>query len=224
MTRKSIIINYKHIRKPYLTLEQRYRNKRKLKKLINRWKPIAIILLLAFIAYIVHTGTITILSKLEAKEIYSTIDSNIIYTIAPLETKITPKKDIIVPKVINYTPQKKTIAREAKKEVVKKSLQPQSDVQKQVQAIAGEYGWGTGEQWEALSWIIQKESSWNPNAQNPKSTAYGLFQHLDMTRKNYNCPKTADVEIQTRCGIKYIQARYKTPTGARQFWTQNKWY
>jgi SLT domain-containing protein len=93
-----------------------------------------------------------------------------------------------------------------------------------VQGIAKEYGWGEGEQWEALSWIIQKESSWNLNAQNPKSTAYGLFQHLDMTRKNYNCPKTANVEVQTHCGIKYIKARYKTALEAKKFHQSKGWY
>ena len=130
--------------------------------------------------------------------------------------KISTLEAIPEPKPVNIPPKPKTIAREAKK--------PQSDIQKQVQSIAKEYGWGEGEQWEALSWIIQKESSWNPNAQNPKSTAYGLFQFLDMTRKNYNCPKTADVDVQTRCGMRDIQARYKTPVGAKIFWQKNKWY
>lgn len=130
--------------------------------------------------------------------------------------KISTLERIEEPKPVNIPAKPKTIAREAKK--------PQSDIQKQVQNIAKEYGWGEGEQWEALSWIIQKESSWNPNAQNPKSTAYGLFQFLDMTRKNYNCPKTADVDVQTRCGIRYIQARYKTPIEAKIFWKKNKWY
>ena len=133
-------------------------------------------------------------------------------------------REIIIEKVINDTPQKKTIAKEVKKQVSKKSLLPQSDIQRQVQDIANEYGWGTGEQWEALSWIIQKESGWRVDAQNPTSTAYGLFQHLDGTRKSYNCPKTTDIRIQTECGIRYIKARYKTATGAKQFWNQNKWY
>jgi membrane-bound lytic murein transglycosylase MltF len=105
--------------------------------------------------------------------------------------------------------------------VAKKDL---TAIQKQVQGIAKEHGWGEGEQWEALSWIIHKESSWNPTAQNKTSTAYGLFQWLDATRQNYNCPKTADVEIQTRCGIKYIQARYGTPTEAQKFHERKGWY
>jgi hypothetical protein len=45
-----------------------------------------------------------------------------------------------------------------------------------------------------------------------------------MTRKNYNCPKTADVEVQTYCGIKYIKARYKTALEAKKFHQSKGWY
>ena len=152
------------------------------------------------------------------------IESNIIYGSISLETKITPKKDIIVPKTINDTPKKKTLAREAKKEVSKKSLLPQSDIQKQVQAIAGEYGWGNGGQWEALSWIIQKESGWRVDAQNPTSTAFGLFQQLSATRKNYGCYGKTSVEEQTHCGVRYIKARYGDPVKTKIFWEKNRWY
>jgi muramidase (phage lysozyme) len=75
-----------------------------------------------------------------------------------------------------------------------------------------------------LSWIIQKESSWNNNAQNKTSTAYGLFQFLDKTWAGYKCTKTSDIEIQTKCGIKYIQARYGTPTKARAFHLRKGYY
>lgn len=110
----------------------------------------------------------------------------------------------------------KTPARKAKKDP--------TGIKAQVQGIAKEYGWGEGKQWEALSWIIQKESGWRVDAQNPKSTAYGLFQWLDSTRKAYNCPKTTDVAIQTHCGIKYIKARYKTPLEAKKFHQSKGWY
>jgi hypothetical protein len=131
-------------------------------------------------------------------------------------TKLEKLEVIPEPKPIQSTPKPKTLAREAKKE--------QITIKEQVRAIASHHGWGDGKQWEALSWIIYKESSWNPTAQNPKSTAYGLFQWLDMTRKNYNCPKTADIAIQTECGIKYIKARYGTPTGAKAHHLLKNWY
>jgi len=115
-----------------------------------------------------------------------------------------------------YTLKTKTPAR--------KVILPKSDIQKQVQSIANEYGWGTGEQWEALSWIIFKESSWNPNAQNPKSTAFGLFQFLNQTWTGYGCVKNNDVENQTRCGIKYIQKRYGDAVSAQKFHLSRGWY
>lgn len=131
-------------------------------------------------------------------------------------TKLTKLDIYIAPKPVNIPPKPKTPAREAKKE--------QIAIKEQVKSIASQHGWGDGEQWEALQWIIQKESSWNPNAQNKRSTAYGLFQWLDGTRKAYNCPKTADVAIQTECGIKYIKARYKTPVEAKKFHQTKGWY
>ena len=214
MTRKSITINYKHIRKPYLTLQDKYRNKRKLKKLITRWSiasKITLIIVIAMFGWWLINRPTPIAGAIEEQH-------------SAIKLEKLEHREIIIEKVINDTPQKKTLAKEVKKQVSKKSLLPQSDIQRQVQDIANEYGWGTGEQWEALSWIIQKESGWRVDAQNPTSTAFGLFQHLDGTRKSYNCPKTTDIRIQTECGIRYIQARYKTPTGARQFWNQNKWY
>ena len=130
--------------------------------------------------------------------------------------KISTLERIEEPKPVNIPPKPKTIAREAKK--------PQSDIQKQVQSIAKEYNWGEGEQWEALSWIIQKESSWNINAQNKRSTAYSLFQFLDQTWKSYGCVKNNDVDNVTRCGIKYIQKRYGTPVEAKAHHLKKGWY
>ena len=130
--------------------------------------------------------------------------------------KISTLEVIPEPKPVNIPPKPKTLAREAKND--------QIAIKEQVRTIASEHGWGDGKQWEALDWIIQKESSWNPNAQNPKSTAFGLFQWLDMTRKAYNCPKTADVTIQTECGIKYIKARYGDPVEAKKFHQAKGYY
>jgi hypothetical protein len=131
-------------------------------------------------------------------------------------TKLERLEPIPEPKPVNIPLKPKTLVREAKKDL--------TAIQKQVQGIAKEHSWGEGEQWEALSWIIQKESSWNPTAQNKTSTAYGLFQWLDGTRKAYNCQKTADVAIQTQCGIKYIKARYGDPIEAKKFHQAKGWY
>jgi cell wall-associated NlpC family hydrolase len=86
-----------------------------------------------------------------------------------------------------------------------------------------EFGW-TGAQWTALDWLISKESSWNPAAQNPTSTAYGLFQFLDKTWAGTGGTKTSDPVLQSFYGLKYIKNRYKTPAGAKAHWESNHWY
>jgi hypothetical protein len=94
----------------------------------------------------------------------------------------------------------------------------------QVRAVAARYGWGTGPQWTALDKLIQKESSWNPNAQNPNSTAYGLFQFLNSTWASTGIAKTSNPSQQAEAGMRYIQSRYGTPTGAVAFHARNNWY
>lgn len=96
-------------------------------------------------------------------------------------------------------------------------------VQAIVRDAAAKRGW-LGAQWDALSWIIGKESSWNPRAQNPSSTAYGLFQFLNGTWASTGIAKTADPALQAEAGMRYIAARYGTPLGAQAFWQRNGWY
>lgn len=92
-----------------------------------------------------------------------------------------------------------------------------------VKAIAARYGWDGGDQWKALDALIQKESSWNPNAQNPHSTAYGLFQFLDSTWAGYG-PKTSNPSLQTEYGLRYIKNRYTNPVLAWAFHRAHNWY
>ena len=56
------------------------------------------------------------------------------------------------------------------------------------------------EQFYCLDQIIFKESRWNPKANNPRSTAYGLFQVLKSKEK--------DPIKQIDQGLKYINHRY----------------
>jgi trimeric autotransporter adhesin len=72
--------------------------------------------------------------------------------------------------------------------------------------------------------ILLRESSFNPRAQNPTSTAFGLFQFLNSTWATVNCTKTSDAYRQSVCGLRYIKRRYGTPEAAWRFWQQNHWY
>lgn len=100
-----------------------------------------------------------------------------------------------------------------------------------VSQVFASRGWGTGPQWTATDWIVQKESAWNPAAQNPVSTASGLFQHINATWNAYKRPgvtasrmRDASVLEQGHAGMNYIAARYGTPTAAQAFWVANGHY
>ena len=97
-------------------------------------------------------------------------------------------------------------------------------VQDQVRAVANRYGWGTGPQWAALARLVQKESSWNPNAQNPTSTAFGLFQFLNSTWGTVGATKTSNPGLQAEAGLRYIQGRYRNPAAALAFHNRNNYY
>ena len=99
-----------------------------------------------------------------------------------------------------------------------------SGVQQAVRNVANGYGWGTGRHWDSLSQLIHKESSWNPNAQNKTSSAYGLFQFLNSTWAGVGGRKTSDPALQAQFGLKYIQQRYGDPEKALGFHKKNNWY
>lgn len=93
-----------------------------------------------------------------------------------------------------------------------------------VQQVMAGFGWGKGAEWAALDWLVQHESSWNPMAQNPHSSAFGLFQFLDSTWGGTGIAKTSDARLQAMAGAKYIQGRYFDPIGAQTFWQGHHWY
>jgi hypothetical protein len=64
-------------------------------------------------------------------------------------------------------------------------------------------------QYRCLELLWNKESRWNPRADNPKSTAYGIPQLLKL--------KAKDPYIQMDLGLKYIKHRYLTPCKALAF-------
>jgi hypothetical protein len=90
-------------------------------------------------------------------------------------------------------------------------------------AQAGAHVFGPDEV-PALLQIVQKESGFNPKAQNKRSTAHGLFQFLDSTWKGTGIEKTDDPTQQVIAGLKYIENRYKKPSKALEHHIKNNWY
>jgi len=77
-------------------------------------------------------------------------------------------------------------------------------------------GW-TDNEWVCLDELIFRESSWDKDAANPRSSAYGLFQMLKTK------PETP-LRKQTERGIKYIKHRYDTPCKALSFHDRRGYY
>ena len=92
------------------------------------------------------------------------------------------------------------------------------------QSLAAARGW-TGEQWQCLYSLWQKESNWNHLAENPSSGAYGIPQSLPGTKM---AARGADWRTnpttQMQWGLDYIGARYGTPCGAWDHSVQVNWY
>ena len=85
------------------------------------------------------------------------------------------------------------------------------------QAIAIEgVDWGD-EQVEAMLRLCWRESRYNPLLDNPRSSAFGLWQFLDSTWKYYGIEKTSDPLLQTIAAVRYIEDRYETPEKALEF-------
>lgn len=89
---------------------------------------------------------------------------------------------------------------------------------------AAKYGWGRGSQWNDLVKLVNSESGFRNTAQNPHSTAFGMFQFLDSTWKGYTYPKTADAHKQSVDGMEYIKGRYGSPSKAWSFHKSHNWY
>jgi Transglycosylase SLT domain len=83
---------------------------------------------------------------------------------------------------------------------------------------------GDGSQFSCLENLWGKESGWNPNAQNPTSSAYGIAQFLDSTWAGTGIAKTSDGYRQIDAGLIYINNRYGSPCAAWAHSQANNWY
>jgi hypothetical protein len=83
---------------------------------------------------------------------------------------------------------------------------------------------GDASQFSCLESLWGKESGWNPNAQNPTSSAYGIPQFLDSTWAGTGIAKTSDGYRQIDAGLIYINNRYGSPCAAWSHSQANNWY
>lgn len=92
-----------------------------------------------------------------------------------------------------------------------------------VMQLARERGWSSPELLNALDRLVMKESGYRNDAQNPTSSAYGMFQFLNSTWGPYGA-KTSDPRLQALYGLQYIANRYGDPLKALNFHLNNNWY
>ena len=90
--------------------------------------------------------------------------------------------------------------------------------------LAAERGY-TGSQWSCLDSLWQRESNWNPFAQNRSSGAYGIPQSLPGSKMATVADDwRTNPATQITWGLNYIEDRYGTPCGAWGHSQNYGWY
>lgn len=75
--------------------------------------------------------------------------------------------------------------------------------------------------YEYVDYIIQKESSWNPNAVNPNGGGCGLPQALPCSKLGANW---SDPVVALKWANNYAVTRYGSWASAYDFWRSNNWW
>jgi hypothetical protein len=83
--------------------------------------------------------------------------------------------------------------------------------------ISAQYEEWDKSEYKALLKLWGKESAWDHTADNPKSSAFGIPQLLNMK------PTTPAPEQIAR-GLAYIKHRYDKPSVAWAHWRKHNWY
>ncbi|MEV2235232.1 transglycosylase SLT domain-containing protein [Streptomyces phaeochromogenes] len=81
------------------------------------------------------------------------------------------------------------------------------------------------DQFQCFSTIVDHESSWNYQADNPTSDAYGLMQALPGSKmSSAGADWATNPATQIKWGLGYMNDRYGSPCGAWDFWQANNYY
>ncbi|MGW7005059.1 aggregation-promoting factor C-terminal-like domain-containing protein [Streptomyces sp. NPDC054933] len=84
---------------------------------------------------------------------------------------------------------------------------------------------GDSTQFQCFSHIVNEESSWNYQATNASSGAYGLVQALPGSKMaSAGADWQTNPATQIKWGLSYMDSRYGSPCAAWQFHLANGWY
>ncbi|ANB08306.1 hypothetical protein SAM40697_4348 [Streptomyces ambofaciens] len=118
--------------------------------------------------------------------------------------------------------EQKAASRDAKRESTTFAVQSSYSTS-QIQAMARQMV--PSGQWQCFSNIVDHESSWNYQAVNPSSGAYGLFQALPAGKySSAGADWRTNPATQIKWGLNYMDSRYGSPCDAWAFWQNNHWY
>ena len=91
-------------------------------------------------------------------------------------------------------------------------------------ALLLEYGYSS-DQFSCLDSLYVSESNWNPHADNPTSSAYGIPQALTGgTHADLPADYMSNPVSQIEWGLDYIKSSYGTPCAAWAFKQSHSWY
>lgn len=92
------------------------------------------------------------------------------------------------------------------------------------QMMRSRYGWGDT-QFECYNNVIMRESGWDPLADNPTSSAYGIPQALPGKKMaQFGSDWRTNPVTQITWGLWYVKDRYGTPCSAWSFKQEHGWY
>lgn len=92
------------------------------------------------------------------------------------------------------------------------------------QIMVNKYSWGE-DQFSCYNSIIMRESRWDPYADNPHSSAYGIPQALPGSKMaSFGSDWRTNPATQIRWGLDYVHDRYGTPCQAWGFKRSHGWY
>ncbi len=90
--------------------------------------------------------------------------------------------------------------------------------------MAANRGW-TGQQWDCLNILWQKESGWSTRSSNSSGSAWGIPQALPGSKMaSAGSDWRTNPATQIKWGLNYIDKRYGSPCKAWQHFQSRNWY
>lgn len=167
-------------------------------------------------------------------EIYNMINKNMTpveETTNEVQEEVPLQEAVGENEIIAATTSKKKVVKKkvVKKKTIKKSTPKVTGTKAQYQAYAhdlviNKYGWSEYD-FQCLVKLWNRESGWNPLAENKKSKARGIPQSLPASKMaSEGADYMTNGYTQIRWGLGYIKGRYGSPAKAWAHSQRKGWY